>query len=83
MPTIYTHGGDFHSDELVAIALIQQFACPGEPVELVRTRNKDRLAEALANETAYNDAMRGRSIRGCNKKAPEGALSARRRRSVA
>lgn len=53
MPTIYTHGGDFHSDELVAIALIQQFACPGEPVELVRTRNKDCLAEALADETAY------------------------------
>ena len=53
MPTIYTHGGDFHSDEMVAIASIQQLACPGEPVELVRTRNKDRLAEALADETTY------------------------------
>lgn len=54
MPTIYTHSGDFHSDELVAIALIQQFACPeGETVEIVRTRRKERLAEALADDEAF------------------------------
>lgn len=54
MPTLYTHSGDFHSDELVAIALIQQFACPeGDTVDVVRTRHKERLAEALADPDVF------------------------------
>lgn len=43
--TLYTHGGDFHVDELVAIALLHTFAFPGEALTVVRTRDKALIAQ--------------------------------------
>ena len=40
---IATHDGSFHADEVFAIATL---ALLGEPVEIVRTRDRHRLAEA-------------------------------------
>ena len=41
---IATHDGSFHADEVFAIAALSLL---GEPVEVVRTRDRDSLARAL------------------------------------
>ena len=52
-PTIYTHGGDFHVDELVAIALLSTFVFPDQPLDIHRTRDKDKLAQAASDKDIF------------------------------
>lgn len=52
-PLAYTHSGDFHVDELVALALLQAFAFPGQPLEVVRTRHPQKLSEAMADPEVF------------------------------
>ena len=52
-PTVYTHSGDFHVDELVALALLQSFVFPGKAMEVVRTRNPKHLDQALADPLTF------------------------------
>lgn len=53
MKTLYTHSGDFHSDELMAIALLKRFVFPEEAFEVIRTRQPKVLEQALANPHAF------------------------------
>ncbi len=52
-PLVYTHSGDFHVDEMVAIGLLQAFAFPGRFLDVVRTRDPKKLAEAQANPEIF------------------------------
>lgn len=52
-PLAYTHSGDFHVDELVALALLQTFAFPGRPMEVVRTRNPQKLTQAMVDPEVF------------------------------
>lgn len=44
MPTIATHDGPFHADDVMAVALLRTYVDPAAPV--VRTRDPDRIAAA-------------------------------------
>jgi len=52
-PLAYTHSGDFHIDELVAMALLQAFVFPEVPLEVVRTRDPGKLTQAQADPGVF------------------------------
>ena len=45
MQTVVTHDGSFHPDDVLAIASIKLFL-NDEPVEIIRTRDKERIIAA-------------------------------------
>lgn len=53
MKRLYTHSGDFHSDELMAIALLNRFVFPEEEFEVIRTRHPKVLEQALADPHVF------------------------------
>lgn len=52
-PTVYTHSGDFHVDELVAISLLEAFAFNGQPAQIIRTRHPEVLSKARDNPEVF------------------------------
>jgi uncharacterized UPF0160 family protein len=50
---IYTHSNTFHADEMMAIALLQQYIFNNERVEIIRTRDKTILEKAKNEEGTF------------------------------
>ncbi len=50
---VVTHSQQFHIDELVAIALLETYFAKDQKVEIVRTRDKAILAQAVADKDTF------------------------------
>lgn len=50
---IYTHAGDFHVDELLAIALLKRFVFRGDEITIIRSREKPIIERACMDPEVF------------------------------